>query len=189
MQSLLLSDPEGRGNKEAMMSYVLAWTLKRASSVYSHEDPVLYKYCREILFKLLEEKGKEPIDTEQVTVGSVETWLEWNKIDVHANIELQYKDRIEWHAVLIENKVYTTTHDEQLKRYKSIFDEAYKDGEFKKHRHYVLITCRESVSDQLKAECEDNVFRCIPILDLFPNDRGEDTKSDIFNEFWLREWG
>ena len=35
MKSLLLSDPEGRGNKEAMMSYILAWTLKRASSLYA----------------------------------------------------------------------------------------------------------------------------------------------------------
>ncbi len=182
MKSLLLSDPEGRGNKEAMMSYILAWTLKRASSLYAQEDSILYGYCREILFKLLEKQDDGQI------VGSVETWLEWNKIDVHANVELKHDGVSEWHAILIESKVYTSTHDDQLERYRSIFYNAYKDGEFEKNLHYVLITCHESPSDKLRQDCEKNEFRCIPILDLFSNDRGIDTKSDIFNEFWLREW-
>ena len=60
--------------------------------------------------------------------------------------------------------------------------------EFEKNLHYILIICHESPSDKLRQDCKKNEFRCIPILDLFSNDRGIDTKSDIFNEFWLREW-
>ena len=185
MESLLLSDSGKKGKKEAMMSYVLAWTLKRSSSIYSYEKVVLYGYCREILFKLLERP-----DDKQTIVGSVETWLEWNNIDVHANIELKINGISQWHAVLIENKVYTPTHDNQLERYRLIFDEVYRDGEFKEeNRHYVLITCKESPSEKLREDCLNSGFRCIPILDLFPNDRGKDSESDLFNEFWLRTWG
>ena len=174
--SLLMKDSSyGDCQKETMLDFILSWTLRRASSAYANEKTILYNYCREILFRLL-----------NIEVCSVETWKQWEHIDLHTNIELSINGKPEWHAILIENKIYTPTHDDQLKRYRQIFDEAYKDGNF--CLHYVLITCHESPSEQLRHDCSENGFICFPILDLFPNDRGKDSESDIFNEFWLREW-
>lgn len=65
---------------------------------------------------------------DNIEVCSVETWKQWEHIDLHTNIELSINGKPEWHAILIENKIYTPTHDDQLKRYRQIFDEAYKDG-------------------------------------------------------------
>ena len=180
--SLLMKDSSyGDCQKETMLDFILSWTLRRASSAYANEKTILYNYCREILFRLLDIKEYDNIE-----VCSVETLKQWEHIDLHTNIELSINGKPEWHAILIENKIYTPTHDDQLKRYRQIFDEAYKDGNF--CLHYVLITCHESPSEQLRHDCSENGFICLPILDLFPNDRGKDSESDIFNEFWLREW-
>lgn len=35
---------------------------------------------------------------------SVETWKQWNYIDLRANIELEYDGITKQHAILIENK-------------------------------------------------------------------------------------
>lgn len=53
--SLLMRDSsEKDGNIETVLDYILSWTLRRASDVYSNEKPILYQYCRRILFKLLD---------------------------------------------------------------------------------------------------------------------------------------
>ena len=141
--SLLMKDSSyGDCQKETMLDFILSWTLRRASSAYANEKTILYNYCREILFRLLDIKEYDNIE-----VCSVETWKQWEHIDLHTNIELSINGKPEWHAILIENKIYTPTHDDQLKRYRQIFDEAYKDGNF--CLHYVLITCHESPSEQL----------------------------------------
>ena len=139
--SLLMKDSSyGDCQKETMLDFILSWTLRRASSAYANEKTILYNYCREILFRLLDIKEYDNIE-----VCSVETWKQWEHIDLHTNIELSINGKPEWHAILIENKIYTPTHDDQLKRYRQIFDEAYKDGNF--CLHYVLITCNESPSE------------------------------------------
>ena len=45
-------------------------------------------------------------------------------------------------------------------------------------------------TSKIKKECEANGWDCIPILDLQPNNILEEEKpdSDIFDEFWLKEW-
>lgn len=181
-ESLLMRDSStGNGPSEAVLDFVLSWTLRRACIQYATEAPKLYEYCRKILFNLLE------IDYDQtVKVLSVETWKQWNKIDLHANITLEDAngDR-QHHALLIETKVYTGIHDDQLIRYKRIFEETYRDGDYQ-HRHYVLLTCRESSPSDAQ-RCQEAGYRFLPILDLCRNDQ-EDTESDLFNEFWLRIW-
>lgn len=182
--SLLMADSsESDCQKETMLDFILSWTLRRAQVCYANEDTLLYKYCRKILFHLL---GIEEYDN--IEVISVETWKQWYHIDLHANIGLRINGEIEWHALLVENKIYSPIHDNQLKRYKEIFEETYRNGEFKDHLHFVLITCLETPTDNMQKECDDNNYMCVPILKLFPYDYGEDTKSDIFNEFWLRKW-
>lgn len=181
--SLLMNESNGTGGHiEAMLDYVLSWTLRRAAAEYATEKAILYGYCRAILFKLLEIEKYA-----QITVKSVEAWKQWNRIDLHANIELEYDGgRTEHHAILIENKAYTSVHDNQLARYRQIFEETYDKAKFK--LHYVLLTCFDNIPDRLQQECKKADFRCLPLGDLCPPEQ-EDSESDLFNEFWLREWG
>ena len=185
--SLLMSDSStGDSNKETMLDFILSWTLRRAQSCYSNEKPMLYRYCREILFNLLEINNLNGIEVE-----SVETWKQWERIDLHANIQLRMSDGSkQYHTLLVENKVYTMTREGQLAKYKKLFTETYKDTEYAGHMHFVLITCFESTDSPsriLEADCEKNGYRFLPILKLFQNDK-PDSESDIFNEFWLRQW-
>ena len=181
--SLLMKDSSEKDGKiEAMLDYILSWTLRRASSRYKDDNKnILYGYCREILFKLLDIQ-----DYQDIIVNDVETWKQWNRIDLHANIELERNGNKEYHAILIEDKAYTPVHDNQLRRYKEIFEDAYKGNLYK--LHFVLITCHEEAPEEINQSCKEAGFECLPILELFPNDGIEDSESDLFNEFWLRYW-
>ena len=157
--SLLMSDSStGDSNKETMLDFILSWTLRRAQSCYSNEKPMLYRYCREILFNLLEINNLNGIEVE-----SVETWKQWERIDLHANIQLRMSDGSkQYHTLLVENKVYTMTREGQLAKYKKLFTETYKDTEYAGHMHFVLITCFESTDSPsriLEADCEKNGYR------------------------------
>lgn len=96
--SLLMSDSStGDSNKETMLDFILSWTLRRAQSKFSNEKPVLYRYCREILFNLLEID-----DFNGIEVESVETWKQWERIDLHANINLRMPDGSkQYHTLLV----------------------------------------------------------------------------------------
>lgn len=179
--SLLMRDSsEKDGNIETMLDYILSWTLRRASDIYSTEKPILYQYCRRILFKLLDIENNE-----HIKIKSVETWKQWNRIDLHANIELDENGIIKRHAILIENKAYTPVHDNQLNRYKQIFEETYDHSQWQ--LHYVLITCLDEIPETMKEECRNAGFKYYPLLDVFSN-KQEESESDLFNEFWLRQW-
>ncbi len=181
-KSLLMKDSsENSGHIETILDYILSWTIRRAAITYSREKPILYKYCRSILFNLL---GIE--NNEDIKVNYVETWKQWNYIDLHANIELEYNGKIEHYAILIENKVYTQVHDNQLIRYRKIFEETYDQNIFK--LHYVLITCFDEIPEMMIHNCKEAGFRYLPLSDLFLNEYKEDSESDLFNEFWLRNW-
>ena len=82
----------------------------------------------------------------------------------------------------------STMPDNQLQRYKQTFMKAYADSEYASHIHCVVITCFAEPPADMIADCQANGFRCIPIEDLQPVAPEEDTESDIFNEFWLRNW-
>lgn len=93
----------------------------------------------------------------------------------------------ELHAVLIENKAYTSTHDDQLARYKTIFDQECDEYIPEAKRHYVLITALDEKPEALQNECDKNKYELHCLSDL--NDwKQPDTESDLFNEFWLRYW-
>ena len=51
---------------------------------YANEDTLLYKYCRKILFHLLDIEEYDNIE-----VISVETWKQWYHIDLHATLDYE----------------------------------------------------------------------------------------------------
>lgn len=115
LKSLLMCDAsEGDAHKEAVMDFVMSWTLRRAASAFKNEKPLLYNACRRILFYLLNMEEHNPAEIEQVAVKKG-----WKQTDVTAEIILRYPNgQKEHHALLVENKVWTSTHNNQLERYK-----------------------------------------------------------------------
>lgn len=197
---LLMKDSsEGDKGKEAMLDFVLSWTLRVASDAYpdKDEEQKLHKACRRILLKLIYGlKRYEEIEKQQCQICSVQVWKQWNYIDLHANVTLRIDGgELEYHVIVVENKVYSRLRDNQLGPYKEIILNTYKGSAYDKHIHFRVITgfdeeCQKDEFDKIKKECEANGWDCIPIRELQPNKipDGEKPDSDIFNEFWLREW-
>lgn len=191
-QSLLMRDStEGNGKAEIVMDYVMSYSLRLAANEHFRQDSMLCQYCRYMLGKLL------GIKISNVTnVKSVKVWKEWRYIDLCVEVIIAEGEKEHKYALLIENKYYTLLHDNQLNRYKEIFDAYYNAKDWK--RVYKLVTCHEKKDIQrLYGEelSKSPKFKTHNFYDLLPKEfilkdkkTYQDTESDIFNEFWLRNW-
>lgn len=109
-------------------------------------------------------------------------------------MELHVEDRKEYHAILIENKYYTGIHDNQLERYRQIFEEYYSDksDNLKRNLHYALVTCLYDVDTHyapLATTAKVNKFDIYHLFDLVDASLNyKETESDIYNELFLRNW-
>ena len=201
-KSLLMCDStEGNGKAEIVMDYVMSYSLRHAEDKYLIEKPMLCRYCRYMLGALL----GISID-DNTNIESVKVWKEWQYIDLCIEVIVKEGRSEHKYALIIENKYYSKLHDEQLSKYKKIFDGYYdKRGVAKEYRRYRLVTCFDEkrrvesvygieVYDTSKKQKQDN-FLAHTFYDLLPEkywsesiEAYEETESDIFNEFWLRKW-
>jgi hypothetical protein len=190
--SLLMCDnTEGDGKAEIVMDYVMSYSLRHAEDKYLKEKPILCQYCRYMLGILL---GVEI--SKATNIKSVKVWKEWRYIDLCVEVVIVDGETEQKYALLIENKYYTLLHDNQLSRYKEIFDEYYDPKEW--NRLYKLVTCHEKEDIQRlygKELLNSPAFIALNFYELLPDecllkdkDTYQDTESDIFNEFWLRKW-
>ena len=162
---------------------------------YIKKKPKLSKYCRYMLGILLDLK----ID-ENTKIESVKVWKEWQYIDLCVEAIIKKGETTYHYALLIENKYYSKLHDNQLKRYKEVFDTYYKKKEtrFKWRLRHKLVSCLErqkQVDEMYAKELKDTKFKALPFYKLICPDYWDkdaltytDSESDIFNEFWLRKW-
>ena len=183
-------DSGSSDKKEIVVDYFLSWTLRCASDegleYYNNER--LSCYCRRILSVLLFDN---PSKIKEYRIKSVKTWKQWQQMDLCAEVILENKSSIEEkHALLMENKVYTRLHGNQLERYKTIFEEDYEGKEFK--LHYVYFTCAEDFGED-EAICRKSGFQAYTMDDVYnkisENEELELTGNALFDEFWLSSWG
>lgn len=199
--SLLMRDStEGDGKAEIVMDYVMSYSLRHAADKYLVEKPMLCRYCRYMLQKLID------VDiTDKTKIISVKVWKEWQYMDLCVEVVIKERETKQTYAVLIENKCYSKLRKNQLVDYKKKFDEYYDNNKEilvpNTNRSYKLVTCHdEEKSVQLYGfevnktlDEKGKGFEILPFYDLLPddyqhNDVYEETESDIFNEFWLRMW-
>ena len=188
---LMCDDSEKDGHAETMMDYVLSWSLRctKYPSIKSNK-PLLYHYCKYILCTLIDRLQ----DMDNITIDDVRVWKQEQYIDLWVEVDLHINKREEHHAILIEDKYYTGVHDDQLARYKRIFEEHYQEKEKypRRNLHYVLITCIYSDNiyyAPLAQAAKENGFEIYQLYDIVDNSLGyRESESDIFNELFLREW-
>lgn len=174
---------------EAMLDFQISWLLRLAKE--DNKDR-LHDVARSVLFKFI---GKE-FDP-NVIIKRVDVWKQWEHIDLTAEIELEVNNQTERHLVVIEDKAYTLIHDDQLKRYAYTVIAHYRDKERKSYqKHFWVISffdreeeCFKSLQKQCK-ECKVVKWEPLSFYDVIGWKEGEfpDTGSDLFDEFWLREW-
>lgn len=186
LSKLMCDNTEGDGKAEAVMDYVISWTLRNAVDSRI-ENKTLHKYCKYILCKLLNVEASVSIET-------VKAWKQWNRIDLCVEIQLSDRGINRDYALLIENKYYTLIKwkdkQSQLEIYQAKFDGFYKDEKWIKK--YALITCHEKETakelykEALLRSPKFNLFCWSDLIDKW-NEWGY-TGSEIFDEFWLKDW-
>lgn len=90
---LLMKDSsEGDKGKEAMLDFVLSWTLRVASDAYPYKEvkQTLLRLAEEFIFKLIFGlKRYEEIERKQYQVCSVQVWKQWNNIDLARQCDIE----------------------------------------------------------------------------------------------------
>ena len=187
---LMWDNTEKDGHAETMIDYVLSWCLRCTKYRYVKDrKPILYQYCKYMLCKLIDRLQ----DMNNITIDDVRVRKQERYVDLWVEVDLHIDKKKEYHAILIENKYYTGVHDDQLKRYRRIFDEYYnKLSDHETNRHYALITCLYDVDPHytpLEAVVKENKFDIYHLYDLADRSLNyKESESDIYNELFLREW-
>lgn len=171
---------------EAMLDFQISWLLRIAKEHPSKTKPELHKVARKVLFKLIDKE-----DRPEYRITQVEVWKQWERIDVIAAIELEVNNLTERHLVVIEDKAYTLIHDDQLTRYEHAVNSYYRNKTYEKHFWVISFFDRdEKCFKDLMAQCEKTVWEPLSFYEVigWKDGKFSDTESDLFNEFWLREW-
>ena len=185
---LMSDDSKKDGHAETIMDYVLSWCLRCTNYRYVKDhQPILYQYCAYMLFKLIDKE----LDLDYTSIDRVCVKKQEQGIDLWVEVELTKDKKTETHAILIEDKYYSPLGENQLETYKPNFDAVYKDRS-DIHRHYAVITClyRDNKNfPPLELKAQENGFDAYFVYDLLdPSLNGQESESDIFNEFFIREW-
>lgn len=192
MKKSLFMQDSSRSNHgyETMLDYQISWLLRLAKE---EKDDWLHKVARNVLLKMIE-KEKDS----NVKINRVEVWKQWERIDLTAEIELEVNNLTERHLVVIEDKAYTLIHNEQLKRYTETVNAHYRNnGRNSYNKHFWVISFfdrEEECFKSLQKQCDDYKeakWKLLSFYDVIGWKEGEpfpDTKCDLFDEFWLREW-
>ena len=191
--SFFMKDKRNSDKIEGLAEAFLSWTLQccDADNAIKYNNYKSHKYCRKIASVLLF-GNPDSLDDNVYKIERAETWKQWDKIDLRAefeitNIKTQEKKK---YALLIENKGYSSTHSDQLARYKTTFEGHYNGKDFK--LEYAYFSCKDNLNDLEKEECLKAGYRAYTmdqVSDLAnPNKDWDYTGNALFDEFWFTTW-
>ena len=189
--SFFMKDKQNSDKIESLVDAFLSWTLQccDTSKVERYNNSKLHEYSKRITSVLL---FGNPDELNKYEILSVETWRQWKSIDLCAEIFLKNKEtqKDEKYALLIENKGYSSTHSDQLARYKTTFESHYNGKDFK--LEYAYFSCKDNLNDLEKEECLKAGYRAYTMDQVFdlanPNKDWDYTGNALFDEFWFTTW-
>ena len=108
----------GLADMERVHSAMIAWMFSPDCNALSHED---------------KSKALNSLFDSQCEFESIRTELEIDNIDIHIVIDENTPDETHW---IIENKIKSNQHSNQLDKYVDIANEKYGEGK----NHFVFLT-------------------------------------------------
>ena len=189
--SFFMKDKQSSDKIESLVDAFLSWTIQCCDTdkVARYNNARLYDYCKKIASVLL---FGNPEELDKYKILSVEAWRQWEKIDLCAEFVLKNKatQKEEKYALLLENKGYSSTHSNQLERYRTIFETHYNGKGFK--LEYAYFSCKDQLNELEKEECQSAGYRAYTMDQVFdlanPNKDWDYTGNAIFDEFWFTTW-
>ena len=189
--SFFMKDKQSSDKIESLVDAFLSWTIQCCDTdkVARYNNAILHDYCKKIASVLL---FGNPEELDKYKILSVEAWRQWEKIDLCAEFVLKNKatQKEEKYALLLENKGYSSTHSDQLERYKTIFETHYNGKGFS--LKYAYFSCKDQLNDWEKGKCQSAGYRAYTMDQVFdlanPNKDWDYTGNAIFDEFWFTTW-
>ena len=189
--SFFMKDKQSSDRIESLVDAFLSWTIQCCDTdkVARYNNAILHDYCKKIASVLL---FGNPEELDKYKILSVEAWRQWEKIDLCAEFVLKNKatQKEEKYALLLENKGYSSTHSDQLERYKTIFKTHYNGKGFS--LKYAYFSCKDQLNELEKEECQSAGYRAYTMDQVFdlanPNKDWDYTGNAIFDEFWFTTW-
>lgn len=174
LPSFFIDDSESMKFEETI-DFFMSWTIRCADEIHQNGNKKVYENSRKIVCKLL---GLEFTDIQKFS--NIKVWKQHKNIDLW--VELDVND--EKSAIIIEDKMYSTIHSNQLERYKEIVDNYYAERSIKEIA-YVLLRPDYELEDQDKEIIEESGFKYHNLEQLAPYGEHEKTGNELFDEFWF----
>lgn len=180
---------------EAIQDFFLSWTIRCAAEKYAQENPIVHKYAKKILTKLIFEKSLnnlnmliDPTLINKLSFTKIKTHRQHSKIDLVVEIEYTYEDESKSVVLSIENKWYTQTSLDQLSRYSSIVETDFSSKFF--HVEKILIFCDETlIKSHQKEIAAQHSYKIFHIGELFDRNKENRTGNELFDSYWFTDFG
>lgn len=166
---------------ENLQDFFVSWTLRCAEESMKSVDPLIQKYSKRILLKLLFDDPE--LDYK---VKEVKAWRQVNQIDLLLEVFLLDKSNNEVkYVVVIENKWYTNVSKNQLVKYSNYINSKYNNTDFQIKK--IVLYC-----DSEKIKLPENVrlteesdFKATTIEHLKETLDELKTGNYMFDEYWF----
>jgi hypothetical protein len=171
--------------KEGLVDFFLAWTIQCAHRDFEETEPKLNHYAKQILYYLLYEKEME----EDVEFVDIQAYRQWKNIDLIFEVSMKRLGVVSKIALVIEDKFYTTLHDDQLSKYSEIVKNHYEGKDFILRFVFLTLDYVRKHMDFERNECERNNFTFLSIEELkqySTMDTAKETGNHLFDEFWFK---
>jgi hypothetical protein len=181
---------------EALQDFFMSWTLRCSLEKHAEDNLLLNEYAKKILFALLFGNNQNNefkvtfSDFDKFKVIDINTKRQFKRIDLLAEINVEYFGKTKKYILNIENKWYSNLGYGQLANYKKEIEEHY-DSEEHSIVNVVIYTDEEKIKkdSNILKECQINAYKLTNIDELKGiievYEKGE-TGNYLFDEFWIR---
>lgn len=180
---------------EAIQDFFLSWTIRCAAEKFATENPIVHKYAKKILTKLIFEKSLndlgflfDPTLLNKLSFTKIKTQRQHSSIDLIVEIEYSYEGEPKAVLLSIENKWYTQTSVDQLSRYSNT---VVKDFSSRfSHIEKILVFCDISlITSHQKEIAAQHTYKIFHIGELFDRLKEAKTGNDLFDSYWFTDFG
>ena len=168
-------DDSNANNFEQTIDFFMSWTIRCADVLHQNRSTKVYTSARSILAKLLHFEYADGL-----LFSNIQVWKQHKNMDLW--IELKVNEQA--YALIIENKMYSEIHTNQLNRYQKIVEEHYKN-ETSRIIEYVLLRPDYELDKQDQPFVVVSDFHAINLEQLADSLEYKKTGNDLFDEFWF----
>jgi len=160
---------------EETIDFYMSWTIRCADIKHQQANKKVNDSARRILAKLLQFEHADGL-----LFSNIQVWKQHKNIDIWVELMVNNQQ----YALIIENKMYSEIHSNQLNRYQKIAEKYYKDQPTR-IVEYVLLRPDYELDQQDKDLNIVSDFHYMNLEQLADTNENGKTDNHLFDEFWF----